>query len=163
MGIFAGQIRRAGFTLAGDTIRHGRWTFSGDEPDHAAVSIWKGPCWCVYFILLKLALVWPWRCYFPAHHASAFDFVYGWPVYRRIIRNGDAHISKRHDFAALARCCEGFLMCCRTSKILDVMAAAAHGRAIPRALIAQNTAYAALYCAIVLAAAAAIFTRRNLK
>jgi hypothetical protein len=30
-------------------------------------------------------------------------------------------------------------------------------------LIAQNTAYAALYCAIVLAAASAIFTRRNLK
>ncbi len=45
----------------------------------------------------------------------------------------------------------------------DVMAAAAHGRAIPMALIAQNTAYAALYCAVVLAAAAAIFTRRNLK
>jgi hypothetical protein len=45
----------------------------------------------------------------------------------------------------------------------DVMAAAAHGRAIPAALIAQNTAYAALYCIIVLAAAAAIFTRRNLK
>jgi ABC-type transport system involved in multi-copper enzyme maturation permease subunit len=45
----------------------------------------------------------------------------------------------------------------------DVMAAAAHGRAIPNALIAQNTAYAALYCGIVLAAAAAIFTRRNLK
>jgi ABC-type transport system involved in multi-copper enzyme maturation permease subunit len=45
----------------------------------------------------------------------------------------------------------------------DVMAAAAHGRAIPRALIAQNTGYAALYCAIVLAAAAAIFSRRNLK
>jgi ABC-type transport system involved in multi-copper enzyme maturation permease subunit len=45
----------------------------------------------------------------------------------------------------------------------DVMAAAAHGRAIPRVLIAQNTAYAALYCAVVLAAAAVIFTRRNLK
>jgi ABC-type transport system involved in multi-copper enzyme maturation permease subunit len=45
----------------------------------------------------------------------------------------------------------------------DVMAAAAHGRAIPAVLIAQNTAYAALYCVIVLAAAAAIFTRRNLK
>jgi hypothetical protein len=45
----------------------------------------------------------------------------------------------------------------------DVMAAAAHARAIPRALIAQNTIYAALYCAVVLAAAAAIFTRRNLK
>jgi ABC-type transport system involved in multi-copper enzyme maturation permease subunit len=45
----------------------------------------------------------------------------------------------------------------------DVMAAAAHGRAIPGLLIAQNTAYAALYCAVVLAAATAIFTRRNLK
>jgi ABC-type transport system involved in multi-copper enzyme maturation permease subunit len=45
----------------------------------------------------------------------------------------------------------------------DVMAAAAHGRAIPGVLIAQNTAYAGLYCAVVLTAAAAIFTRRNLK
>jgi ABC-type transport system involved in multi-copper enzyme maturation permease subunit len=45
----------------------------------------------------------------------------------------------------------------------DVMASAAHGRAIPRGLIVENTAYAALYCAIVLTAAAVIFTRRNLK
>jgi hypothetical protein len=45
----------------------------------------------------------------------------------------------------------------------DVMASAAHGRDVPAALIVQNTAYAALYCAIVLAAASAIFSRRNLK
>jgi ABC-type transport system involved in multi-copper enzyme maturation permease subunit len=45
----------------------------------------------------------------------------------------------------------------------DVMASAAHGRAIPASLILHNTAYAALYCAIVLAAASAIFSRRNLK
>jgi ABC-type multidrug transport system permease subunit len=45
----------------------------------------------------------------------------------------------------------------------DVMASAAHGRHIPASLILHNTAYAALYCAIVLAAAAAIFSRRNLK
>jgi Cu-processing system permease protein len=45
----------------------------------------------------------------------------------------------------------------------DVMGAAAHGRAIPGALIAQNTLYAALYCAIVLIVAAAVFSRRNLK
>jgi hypothetical protein len=43
------------------------------------------------------------------------------------------------------------------------MASAAHGRAIPGVLIAQNTVYAALYCAVLLAAAAAILTRRNLK
>jgi len=45
----------------------------------------------------------------------------------------------------------------------DVMALAAHGRAIPSGLIALNTAYALLYCAIVLAGAATIFARRNLK
>ena len=45
----------------------------------------------------------------------------------------------------------------------DIMGSAVHGRAIPGTLIMQNTAYAVLYCAIVLAAAAAIFTRRNLK
>ena len=45
----------------------------------------------------------------------------------------------------------------------DVMASAAHGRDVPATLIVQNTAYAALYCAIVLAAASAIFSRRDLK
>jgi ABC-type multidrug transport system permease subunit len=45
----------------------------------------------------------------------------------------------------------------------DVMGAVAHGRAIPGTLIAQNTVYAALYCAMVLAVAVAIFSQRNLK
>jgi hypothetical protein len=45
----------------------------------------------------------------------------------------------------------------------NVMAAAAHGRDIPGALILQNTAYAALYSGIVLLVAAAVFSRRNLK
>lgn len=45
----------------------------------------------------------------------------------------------------------------------DVMAAAAHGRSAPGALIAQNTLYAVLYSAVVLLISAAIFSRRNLK
>jgi Cu-processing system permease protein len=45
----------------------------------------------------------------------------------------------------------------------DVMGAAAHGRAIPRILVLHNTLYTALYCAIVLSAAAAIFSRKDLK
>jgi len=45
----------------------------------------------------------------------------------------------------------------------NVMAAAAHGRSVPGSLILQNTAYAILYCGIVLAAATVIFSRRNLK
>jgi ABC-type transport system involved in multi-copper enzyme maturation permease subunit len=45
----------------------------------------------------------------------------------------------------------------------DVMAMAAHGRAVPGALILSNTIYAVVYCAIVLAAAAVVFSKRDLK
>ena len=45
----------------------------------------------------------------------------------------------------------------------DVMGAAAHGRAIAGALVLHNTLYTALYCAMVLAAAAVIFSRKDLK
>jgi len=45
----------------------------------------------------------------------------------------------------------------------NVMAMAAHGRAVPGALILQNTGYTVVYCTIVLTAAAAVFSRRNLK
>ena len=45
----------------------------------------------------------------------------------------------------------------------NVMAMAAHGRAVPGTLILQNTLYAVVYCTIVLMAAATVFSRRNLK
>jgi ABC-type transport system involved in multi-copper enzyme maturation permease subunit len=45
----------------------------------------------------------------------------------------------------------------------DVTGAAAHGRAIPGSLIAQNSLYAIIYCSIMLALAAIIFSRRDLK
>jgi Cu-processing system permease protein len=46
---------------------------------------------------------------------------------------------------------------------LNVIAAVAHGDAIPKSLIALNTAYAAVYSAAVLLAASAVFSNRNLK
>ncbi len=45
----------------------------------------------------------------------------------------------------------------------NVMAMAAHGRAVPGALILQNTLYTLVYCTIVLAIASVVFSRRNLK
>ncbi len=45
----------------------------------------------------------------------------------------------------------------------NAIAAAAHGRVIPAALVVQNTAYTAIYAAVVLAAASFVFSRRNLK
>jgi ABC-type transport system involved in multi-copper enzyme maturation permease subunit len=45
----------------------------------------------------------------------------------------------------------------------DVMASAAHARSIPGYLVAENTAYAAVYCAALLVAASFMFSRRDLK
>jgi ABC-type transport system involved in multi-copper enzyme maturation permease subunit len=45
----------------------------------------------------------------------------------------------------------------------NAIATVAHGGAIPFALVWQNTLYAALYVALLLLAATAVFSRRNLK
>src|SRR5262249_49213656 len=45
----------------------------------------------------------------------------------------------------------------------DVMGAAAHGRTIAGTLVLYNTLYTGLYCALVLAAAAVIFSHKDLK
>ena len=45
----------------------------------------------------------------------------------------------------------------------NVMGAVAHGRGVPASLVWQDTSYAVLYAAIVLAGAAMVFSRRNLK
>jgi ABC-type transport system involved in multi-copper enzyme maturation permease subunit len=45
----------------------------------------------------------------------------------------------------------------------NAIAAAAHGDAIPLSLIWQNTLYAVLYVALLLIAASAVFSRRDLK
>jgi hypothetical protein len=45
----------------------------------------------------------------------------------------------------------------------NVIAAAAHGEAVRAALILQNTLYAIVYVAVILVAAAAVFSGRDLK
>jgi len=45
----------------------------------------------------------------------------------------------------------------------NVMGAVVHGRGVPAALVWQDTLYAIVYVAIVLAGAAVVFSRRNLK
>jgi hypothetical protein len=45
----------------------------------------------------------------------------------------------------------------------NAIAHAAHGEAVPFTLIAQNTLYAFLYVALLLLAASAVFSRRDLK
>jgi ABC-type transport system involved in multi-copper enzyme maturation permease subunit len=118
----------------------------------------------VYFILLKLALVVALALLFSCYTTPLLSILSTAGLYiaglfvmeMRTFQNGSLS-------PALGTLLRWLSYVLPNFENFDVMAAAAHGRTIPAALIAQNTAYAALYCAVVLAAAAAIFTRRNLK
>jgi len=118
----------------------------------------------VYFILLKLALVVALALLFSCYTTPLLAILFTAGLY---VAGLFVNEMRNLQSATLSAGMKVFLRW--LSYILpnfenfDVMAAAAHGRAIPAMLTAQNTAYAALYCAIVLATAATIFSRRNLK
>ncbi len=118
----------------------------------------------VYFILLKLALVVALALLFSCYTTPllAILFTAGLYVAGLFVKEmRDVHSD------TMAPAVQTFLRWLSyllpNFENFNVMAAAAHGRAIPAPLILQNTAYAALYCTIVLVAASAIFSRRNLK
>jgi Cu-processing system permease protein len=130
----------------------------GTEPVEGPVLV------AVYFILLKLALVVALALLFSCFTTPLLSILYTAGLYIAGLfvtemRNFQSETMSR----ALQTLLRWLSYLLPNFENFDVMAAAAHGRAIPGVLIAQNTAYAALYCAVVLTAAAAIFTRRNLK
>jgi ABC-type transport system involved in multi-copper enzyme maturation permease subunit len=118
----------------------------------------------VYFILLKLVLVVALAMLFSCFTTPLLAILFTAGLY---ISGLFVHEMRNMQPNTIDPALGGFLR--RISYVLpnfenfDVMGAVAHGRAIPGALIAQNTVYAALYCAMVLAVAVAIFSQRNLK
>ncbi len=118
----------------------------------------------VYFILLKLALVVALALLFSCYTTPLLAILFTAGLY---VAGLFVHEMRGFQSDTLAPAVQTLLRWLSyllpNFENFDVMASAAHGRAIPAALILQNTAYAALYCAVVLAAAAAIFSRRNLK
>jgi ABC-type transport system involved in multi-copper enzyme maturation permease subunit len=118
----------------------------------------------VYFILLKLALVVALAMLFSCFTTPLLAILFTAGLYVAgmfvpAMRALQAGLMS----PALAALLRGISYLLPNFENFDVMGAAAHGRAIPGALIGQNTLYAALYCAMVLGVAAAIFSQRNLK
>jgi ABC-type transport system involved in multi-copper enzyme maturation permease subunit len=118
----------------------------------------------IYFILLKLALVVALALLFSCYTTPLLAILFTAGLY---VSGLFVNEMKSLHGETLAPAVQTFLRWLAyllpNFENFDVMASAAHGRAIPASLILHNTAYAALYCAIVLAAASAIFSRRNLK
>jgi Cu-processing system permease protein len=118
----------------------------------------------VYFIWLKLALIVAlallFSCYTTPLLAILFTaglYIVG--LYVQELRNLPVNVMS----PAMAQFTKWLSYLLPNFENFNVMAMAAHGRAVPGALILQNTVYTVIYCTIVLAAAAVVFSRKNLK
>ena len=118
----------------------------------------------VYFILLKLAIVVALALLFSCYTTSLLAILFTAGLYisglfvqeMRSLHSELMAPALRTGFRWLSYLLPNF-------ENFDVMASVAHSRAIPSTLVLQNTAYAAMYCAIVLLVAAVVFSRRDLK
>ncbi len=118
----------------------------------------------VYFILLKLALIVAlallFSCFTTPLLAILFTaglYIVG--LYVQELRNLPVQVMS----PAMSAFTKWLSYVLPNFENYNVMAMAAHGRAVPGALILQNTLYTVVYCAIVLTAAAVVFSRRNFK
>jgi len=118
----------------------------------------------VYFILLKLALIVAlallFSCFTTPLLAILFTIgLYIAGLYVQELRNLPIEVMS----PAMSAFTKWLSYLLPNFENFNVMAMAAHRRAVPGTLILQNTLYTVVYCTIVLTAAAAVFSRRNLK
>jgi ABC-type transport system involved in multi-copper enzyme maturation permease subunit len=118
----------------------------------------------VYFILLKLALIVAlallFSCFTTPLLAILFTVgLYIVGLYVQELRNLPVEVMS----PAMSAFTKWLSYLLPNFENFNMMAMAAHGRAVPGALILQNTLYTVVYCTIVLTAAAVVFSRRDLK
>ncbi|HEX4543520.1 MAG TPA: ABC transporter permease [Candidatus Acidoferrum sp.] len=118
----------------------------------------------VYFIWLKLALVVAlallFSCFTTPLLAILFTAgIYITGLYVQELRD----LPKEVMSPGMAAFTKWFSYLLPNFENYNIMAMAAHGRAVPGSFVLQNTVYTILYCAIVLAGAMLVFSRRNLK
>jgi ABC-type transport system involved in multi-copper enzyme maturation permease subunit len=118
----------------------------------------------VYFIFLELALVTAFALFFSCFSSPMLSALFTLGIYVTGMFAKDMR-----DFGELTR---NPILKGLTSVLyylspnfhnFNAIAAAAHGEPIPFSLIWQNTLYALLYVSLILLAASAVFSRRNLK
>ena len=118
----------------------------------------------VYFILLELALVTAITLFFSCFSTPMLSTLYTIGIYITGVFAPDIHdigdLTQSPAVKFIARVIYYLVPNFHNFNAIDF---ASHGDRIPFALVAQNTAYAAVYVSIVLLAASAVFSGRNLK
>jgi ABC-type transport system involved in multi-copper enzyme maturation permease subunit len=127
----------------------------------------KSDAWvlvAVYLILLKLAVVVALALLFSCFTTPFLAILFTAGIYVAGVFAGDLRTMQAVDISAGAMTVmKGISYLLPNFESFNVMGAVAHGRGVPGALVGQATLYAICYVAVVLAGAAAIFSRRNLK
>jgi ABC-type transport system involved in multi-copper enzyme maturation permease subunit len=118
----------------------------------------------VYFILLELALVTALALFFSCFSSPMLSTLFTLGIYLAGIFAPDIRdFGKLTHSPALQAITRALYYLLPNFHNLNVIGMAAHGDAIPASLVGLNTLYVAAYVAVVLLAASAIFSGRNLK
>jgi len=118
----------------------------------------------VYFILLELALVTALALFFSCFSSPMLSALLTLAMYVTGVFSSDIRefgaLTHRPTIEFVARVLYYLVP---NFHDFNQIGRAAHGDRLPLSLVGQNTAYAALYASVVLLAASAVFSRRNLK
>ncbi len=118
----------------------------------------------VYFILLELALVTALALFFSCFSSPMLSTLFTLGIYVTGVFAGDIrNLGELTHNPALKAATHVLYYVVPNFHNFNAIAAVAHGESISATLAAQNTLYAALYVALLLLAASAIFSRRDLK
>jgi len=118
----------------------------------------------VYFILLGLALVTALALFFSCFSSPMLSTLFTLGIYVTGVFAGDIRgLGDLTRNPAVKAATKLIYYAVPNFHDFNAIAAAAHGERIPFSLVWQNTLYAALYVTLVLLAASAVFSRRNLK
>ncbi|MGA9569442.1 MAG: ABC transporter permease [Candidatus Acidiferrales bacterium] len=118
----------------------------------------------VYFILLELALVTALALFFSCFTSPMLSTLYTLGIYiAGVFAPGILSVSQYTSNWELGAITRFTYYVLPNFHNFGVIAAAAHGEAVPFALIWHNTVYALLYVTLILVASAAVFSGRNLK
>lgn len=118
----------------------------------------------VYFILLELALVTALALFFSCFSSPMLSTLFTLGIYITGVFASDIRgFGELTKSAALRAITKIIYYLVPNFHNFNAIAAAAHGEPIPLSLIGQNTLYAALYVTLLLVAASAVFSMRNLK
>jgi ABC-type transport system involved in multi-copper enzyme maturation permease subunit len=118
----------------------------------------------VYLILLKLALIVALAMLFSCFTTPFLAILFTIGIYVAGVFAEDLRTMQTVDMAPVTlKLLKGISYLLPNFENFNVLGAVVHGRGVPATLVWQDTVYAVVYAAVVLIAAAMVFSRRNLK